>query len=254
MSAPSRIKRRTCLGLLALWAAVVAPAGAQEPLKLVGSTTVAGALDGRQTELEAKISRPIEFIGTSSALGLEALAKGDADVGMISSPLDAIAAAVNAKNAGLVDPKAYRVALIGRAKLRFIVNPRNPIRQATAAQLGALLSGKIKNWSEVGGLDAPVQVVAVAHPGVELSETVMHGANFSESARHVSSADQIASVVASTPNAIGVITAAHKRGQTSILQTEVDIELDLFLVTKGEPNAIQAKLIQAAQAALVNGT
>jgi len=240
--------------LVTILAATAAPGRAQAPLKLVGSTTVAGALDGKQAELEAKLGREIEFIGTSSALGLEALAKGEADVGMISSPLNEIAAAVNAKNAGLVDLQAYRVAPIGHAKLRFIVNPRNSVRRVTAAQLGDLLAGKIKSWSEVGGMNGPVQVVAIGRPGVELRDTVMHGANFPATTRIVISADQIASVVAATPNAIGVITAAHKRGPTSILQTDVDIELPLFLVTRGEPDPVQAKLIAAAQAALANGT
>jgi phosphate transport system substrate-binding protein len=254
MSVPTAIKWRTGWGIITILTALAAPAWAQEPLKVVGSTTVAGALDGRQSELEAKVGREIEFIGTSSTLGLEALAKGDADMGMISNPLEEIAAGLNAKNAGLVDPKAYRVALVGHAKLRFVVNPRNPIRQVTTAQLGDLLAGKIKSWAEVGGLDAPVLVVAIGRPGAELRDTVMHGANFPATTRIVISADQIASVVSSIPNAIGVITAAHKRGQTSILQTDVDIELPLFLVTKGEPDPVQAKLIAAAQAALLNGT
>jgi phosphate transport system substrate-binding protein len=246
---------RTRLGFIALLAAIAVPGRAQpEPLKVVGSTTVAGALDGKQPELEAKIGREIEFISTSSALGLEALAKGDADVAMISSPLAEIAAAVDAAHAGLVDPQAYRAALVGRAKLLFIVNPRNPVRQLTAAQLGAVLAGTIKSWSAVGGLDAPVQVVAIGRPGVELRDTVMHGANFPATTRIVKSADQIASLVAASPNAIGVITAAHKRGQTSILQTDVDIELSLFLITKGDPPPDQAKLIEAAKAALVGGT
>ena len=37
-----------------------------------------------------------------------------------------------------------------------IVNPRNPVSELSIPQLRAIYSGQIKNWKEVGGLDAPI--------------------------------------------------------------------------------------------------
>jgi phosphate transport system substrate-binding protein len=236
--------------LVALLSLCGCPAAAADSWHLVGSTTVNSALEPQQSELESQAGHQMEFMATSSALGLEALAKGYADIAMISSPLAEVAVDVNAKTKGLIDQTQYRAAPIGTVKLRFVVNPQNPIRRVTAAQLSDLLCGKIKSWSEIGGIAAPVQIVAIGPAGARLRDAVMHGGAFPESTRIVRSADQIASIVAATPNAIGIISEAHKRGLTSILQTGVEIDMPLFLVTRGEPDSGQSKLIEAAKAVM----
>lgn len=46
---------------------------------------------------------------------------------------------------------------IGRDALVFIVNENNPVESLTQQQLIDIYSGKITNWSEVGGEDMPIQ-------------------------------------------------------------------------------------------------
>lgn len=46
---------------------------------------------------------------------------------------------------------------IGRDALVFIVNESNPVESLTQQQLIDIYSGKITNWSEVGGEDMPIQ-------------------------------------------------------------------------------------------------
>lgn len=46
---------------------------------------------------------------------------------------------------------------IGRDALVFIVNESNPVKSLTQQQLIDIYSGKITNWSEVGGEDMPIQ-------------------------------------------------------------------------------------------------
>lgn len=105
---------------------VVAASLHAQPLRLVGSTTVRGALEGQQPALEAAAGRPIEFSGTGTAAGLMSLVSGGADVAMLSSPLDDAARIVNDRTPGLIEPTQLHAEQIGEARIVFIVNPRNP--------------------------------------------------------------------------------------------------------------------------------
>ncbi len=49
------------------------------------------------------------------------------------------------------------VTPIGRDALVFIVNEDNPVQSLTRQQLVDIYTGKITNWSEVGGNDQPIQ-------------------------------------------------------------------------------------------------
>jgi phosphate transport system substrate-binding protein len=219
---------------------------AQVPLRLCGSTTVKSALEPRQATLEAAVGRPIEFSGNGTAAGLLSLAAGNADVGMLSLPLEEVAENVNRRTPGCVDPKQYRAERIGTARTLFIVNPHNGVRALRTGQLAEVLAGRIANWKEVGGIDAPIVVVSLGNGG-SLLDPLMHGQNITPRARIVSSAMQIPVIVAQDPNAIGIISAAHPRGPTTVLQTDTDIEAPLFLVTKGEPAGLALKLVQTAR-------
>ena len=237
------MKLRLVIFLLSL----AAVTRAQPPLQLHGSTTVQGALEARRPELEALVGRQIEFSATGTSAGLISLAAGRADIAMISTPLDEIARMLNNKTPGTIDAGEYRAALIGQVKIAFIVNPRNPVRSLSAAQLGDIFTGKIKNWKEVGGNDATIMVVTLANAGSLVQGNLMHGAAFTPDARLVSNATRIPGVVSQEINAIGIISTAHVKGPTSLVQTEAEILVPLYLVTKGQPKAEEQTLIEAVR-------
>lgn len=220
---------------------------AQTPLRLSGSTTVKGALEPRQSVLESAVGRQIEFSGTGTNAGLISLMSGSADVAMLSSPLDEVARAINEKTPGRVDASGLSAVHIGDVRIVFIVNPHNRVRALTSAQLADVLLGKIVNWQEVGGLDAPIVVVSLANGGPLLQEQLLHGQPVTSKARAVSNATQIPVVVAQDPNAIGIISTAHARGQTSVVQTDANVVAPLFLVTKGAPKGAAEKLVETAR-------
>jgi phosphate transport system substrate-binding protein len=217
------------------------------PLQLHGSTTVEGALGVHRAELETLVGRKVEFNGTGSSVGLASLAAGDTTVAMISSPLEEVVTKLNARAPGTVKPETLRATLIGHSRVAFIVNPRNRVRALSTAQITDIFLGKIKNWREVGGVDAPIVTVALANGGPLIPDALLHGAPIVATARFVPNAAQIPGVVAQDPSAIGIISTAHVKGPTSLVQTDVDISLPLYLVTRGEPQGDEAKLIAAAQ-------
>lgn len=52
-----------------------------------------------------------------------------------------------------------------------ITHPRNPVSSLSLAQLRQLYLGRLKNWKELGGADAPINLYSIAAPldGVEFS-------------------------------------------------------------------------------------
>jgi phosphate transport system substrate-binding protein len=52
-----------------------------------------------------------------------------------------------------------------------VTHPRNPVSNITLAQLRQIYLGRMKNWQEVGGADAPINLYSIAAPldGVEFS-------------------------------------------------------------------------------------
>jgi phosphate transport system substrate-binding protein len=220
---------------------------AQTPRRVAGSTTVKGALEPKQGALEKAVGRHIQFTGNGTNAGLMSLVLGDADVAMLSTPLDEVVQAINEKTPGRIDASQLKATRIGDVKIVFIVNPHNRVRTLSAAQVADVLVGKITNWNEVGGEDAPIVVVSLAHGGPLLQEQLLHGQAITDKAKGVANATQIPSVVAEDPNAIGIISTAHVRGKTSVVQTDANIVAPLFLVTKSGANPEQQKLIESAR-------
>ncbi len=71
-----------------------------------------------------------------------------------------------------LDPEnTFDMRPIGLDALVFITNVNNPVESLTEEQLRGIFSGRIKNWSEVGGLDQPI--VAFQRPVLSGSQTLM---------------------------------------------------------------------------------
>lgn len=239
------------LGLLLLvFGVALRSLHAEAPLRLVGSTTVTAALEPRHTALEQALGRPVEFAGAGTTAGLLSLVAGGADLAMLSQPLDAVAQAINEKSPGKVDTAALQAEQIGDARIVFIVNPRNAVRALTAEQLADILTGKIVNWDQVGGPTSPIEVVSLANGGSLLRDHLLHGRPVSAQATFVTNATQIPVIVARDAHAIGVISATHPRGKTSLVKTDARIAAPLFLVARKDRAELLRQVAAAARALL----
>ncbi|MEO6798916.1 MAG: substrate-binding domain-containing protein [Rhodanobacter sp.] len=96
----------------------------------------------------------IELQPFNTASGIDAVSNGTADLAGSARPPDG-----SAQNAGLTfTPVAWNALVI-------ITQASNPISNLTLKQVHDIYYGKIHNWSEVGGRNAPIDVYAVASPG-----------------------------------------------------------------------------------------
>jgi phosphate transport system substrate-binding protein len=132
------------------------------------------------------------------------------------------------------------------------VHPDNPVPALSRAQLKAFFTGQLKNWKEVGGPDAPVELVTV-----ELStgsgtadffrETVLEGAPFAPT-QVFKSPREVLSYVASHPHALswGTLVPGIQGvrelpldgvapGPEAIRTAEYPLSRPLVLATRGVP-------------------
>jgi phosphate transport system substrate-binding protein len=109
-------------------------------------------------------------------------------------------------------PTEYKVALDG---LSVYVNPESPLKELTIAQVGDIFTGKIKNWKEVGGPDAPITVYSRENSSGSyefFKEHVLKGHDFAASAQTMPGTAAIVQAVLKDKNGIGYGGAAYGGG------------------------------------------
>ena len=152
-------------------------------------------------------STQIAVTGGGSGTGLAALANGTADIAQSSRSM-------NEKERELIQSKGQSVAEIETAidALTVVVRPDNPVKELTLDQLSSIFSGRVTNWSQVGGKNQAILVLSrERNSGTHvyfLEEVVRHGnpkgpEEFAPNVLMMSSSQAIVQEVADNPAAIG---------------------------------------------------
>jgi phosphate transport system substrate-binding protein len=203
----------------------------------------------------------ISVTGGGSGTGIASLINGTVDIANASRQIKEEEIA-NARSNG-VEPVEH---IIARDAIAVIVNPANPVRQLTLKQISDIYSGKISNWSEIGGEDRPiVRLSRETNSGthVYFLETVLRLGNsddktlFSMDTLLLPSSEGIIAEVRQNPNAIGydglgyvpedlkMIAIAEEEGGAYVLPSiptvndkTYPIARDLYMYTDGEPTGI----------------
>ncbi|MBM3847007.1 MAG: phosphate ABC transporter substrate-binding protein [Verrucomicrobia bacterium] len=99
-------------------------------------------------------STKIQVTGGGSGTGLAALQNKATDIANSSRKIRPAEVAECIKSFGK-RPLEYKVAMDG---LSVYVNAENPVQELSLEQLELVFTGKIKNWKDLGGSDAPITV------------------------------------------------------------------------------------------------
>jgi len=205
----------------------------------------------------------ISVTGGGSGTGIAALVNGTVGLANASRKIKKEEIA-EAQSKG-IEPVEH---VIARDAIAVIVHPENPVSQLTLQQISDIYSGKIDNWSEVGGEDRPiVRLSRETNSGthVYFLETVLRLGEkdnktlFATNTLLLPSSEGIINEVRQNPNAIGydglgyvpkdlkMIAIAKKDGEAYILPSAATVNdktyaiaRDLYMYTAGEPTgAIQ---------------
>lgn len=203
----------------------------------------------------------ISVTGGGSGTGIAALINGTVDIANASRKIKQEELEQAQSNG--IEPVEH---IIARDAIAVIVNPENPVSQLTLKQISDIYSGKINNWSVVGGEDRPiVRLSRETNSGthVYFLETVLRLGDsddktlFSTDTLLLPSSEGIIAEVRQNPNAIGydglgyvpddlkVIAIAKEPGEPYVLPSiatvndkSYPIARDLYMYTDGEPTGI----------------
>ena len=245
--------RKLLAGAVIVAGSVMAFAGAQAAtVTLHGSSTVTNTLLlPHQSEIEADSGHTLAITGNGSSRGILDLIEGKADLGMISAPLDTTIAKVEKKNPGIAAGKDLRGHQVGETRVAFAVHPSNPVKELSLAQIADIMTGKVTNWQELGGENAPILVV-VETPGggvrSMVEKEVLNKGEITANTRELPNSAQVVKVVAQVPQAIGVAIDSTVDGKSTVsLKTDKAIVQPLILVSLGAPSAEAEQVIAAAR-------
>ncbi|NIP25689.1 MAG: PstS family phosphate ABC transporter substrate-binding protein, partial [Phycisphaerae bacterium] len=127
-------------------------AGTQRAIQNKGSDTLVNlalAWAERYRVINPNVS--IAVTGGGSGTGIAALINGTVDIANASRQMKEDE--VEAAQTNGINPVEFTVAIDA---LAVIVNPANPVSKLTIDQLADIFAGRITNWKEVGGNDAPI--------------------------------------------------------------------------------------------------
>lgn len=202
----------------------------------------------------------ISVSGGGSGFGITALIDGTTDLCNNSRPWkeEEIERAKTEKG---FEPVSTVVALDG---VSVVVNPQNPVNDLTLDQLAAIYSGKITNWAEVGGVDAPIVVLSRdSNSGTHVffKEHVVQAkdkkAEYGDDVQFLPTSQSIHDEVARNPNAIGYFGLGYVSDKVKVLGIRKDassppvsptletikdgsypVARPLFVTSRGEPEGI----------------
>jgi phosphate transport system substrate-binding protein len=208
----------------------------------------------------------ISVTGGGSGTGIAALLNKTVDIANASRQMQT--EEIQQAKAKGFDPVEF---VIARDAIAVIVNPTNPVSRLTMQQISDIYSGKINNWTEVGGQDRPIvrlsrEVNSGTHVYfrdivVRLGE-VNNKTLFATDTLLLPSSEGIISEVRQNPNAIGydglgyvppdlkVIAVANDAVSPYVLpsiasvnEKSYPVSRDLYMYTAGQPSgAVKAYL------------
>lgn len=153
---------------------------------------------------------PIDIQGGGSSAGITAAKSQSADIGMSSRSLKE-----NEQDLWQVE-----IAIDG---LVLIVNPKNSIENLSLDQIRDVYSGKITNWSQLGGSNTKINLIAREEGSGTRSaftELVMGKIEITPKAIVQDSNGSVMQLVAGDPNAIGFISLGLVNEQVKALDLD----------------------------------
>lgn len=231
-------------GLLALGIGIQTSQAAE--LRAVGSAAANRAFMTVLVEAynrEAGASITLEDNGSTP--GIQEVAAGAADLG--SSGRHKVAGD---------EERDAKLTPVGWEALVAIIHPSNPVSNISKMDLRAVLEGRIRNWQELGGQDAPINLVVrkdrMSAVGMLVREQLLQNPNFeySPDATHQTDTGSIEARVEDDPLALALTGVSSSRMRNvGILKVEgrkpsyeevaagrYDLARPLYLVTLKQPS------------------
>lgn len=211
-----------------------------------GGASVATVFNPVKTAFEKATGNNLIILQSTPKDGLKQLWSGQLEVAVTAVGLDGMIAGA-AKDGVTVDKAALQIVEIGTNKTVVLLHPSNPVTNLTKMQLKSLFTGKITNWKDVGGKDAPVIVVwGKNSPGQNalFTKIILDDEKITVENLEATDYKSIKDAVSTNPEAIGIDPLGMVDDSVKGIKPSPEANSPILLITKGAPSAPIKKLIE----------
>ncbi|HBG04271.1 MAG TPA: phosphate ABC transporter substrate-binding protein, partial [Geobacter sp.] len=210
-----------------------------------GGASIATVFTPARAAFEKGSGNNLIILQSTPKDGLKQLWKGELDAAVTAVPLDGMIAGA-AKDGVTVDKGALQVVEVGTNRTVVLLHPSNPVASLSKEQLKGLFTGRIGNWKEVGGNDAPVLVVwGKNSPGQNalFTKVILDGEKIISDNLETTDYRGIMETVAANPEAIGIDPLGIADATVKAIKPSPEANSPILLITKGKPSAAVQKLL-----------
>jgi phosphate transport system substrate-binding protein len=198
--------------------------GIQRVIKLKGSETIRNVVEKFINSFSVENPEMLlDYSGGGSVIGLMAFNANETDLAFISKELTPEEKNKLVKQNAVLDTLAIDV-------LSIVINVSNPISKLTIEELSGIYSGKIKNWSEVGGNNLPITLYSRDISSGTYSffkNKVLDSSDYAGNDINLTHNEEIISNVSTTKNAIGYVGLSYSQNPS--------VKTIPIIFHKGEP-------------------
>ncbi|MDL2274837.1 substrate-binding domain-containing protein [Desulfosarcina sp. OttesenSCG-928-G10] len=187
----------------------------------------------------------LKIVDTGSVQGLKDVDAGKIECVIGGWSFDDWMAAMKKDGYAIPDPSVYQHWVIGQDTVKVLTHTDVSVKSLSQEQLLGIFTGRIDNWSQVGGPDKPIIVVlGTEMPGTlgMFQKIVMGGAEFTRTAMTGTTAEDVKSRVIINSGAIGIGTATQVDRLVNAPAIP-EISRPITLLTRGEPTEGCQKII-----------
>lgn len=187
-----------------------------------GSTTLLPVMLRAQGPFQQAFpSYRLSYGATGSNAGFESLVKGEIDFALLSRSVS------DEERASLAGDKRgeLNVNIIAYDGISIIANISNPVRKITREQLADIWSGKILNWSELGGPNKPILVFSRdENSGTYeyFNSKVLDSAGYGKNVKRKESNEDILDAVIQNEGAIGYVSIGYVKPEVHSMALSFD--------------------------------
>lgn len=152
----------------------------------------------------------VTYNPTGSGAGIQAVFEGRCDIGLSSRNLND-------------DEKAtLNETVVAIDGIAVIVNNQNTVEDLTIEQIAGVYKGEITNWSELGGVDAPIVLIGreAASGTRDGFESITGTEDLCKYSQELTSTGDVVQTVSSNPNAIGYASLASVGDTVKAIKVE----------------------------------
>lgn len=182
--------------------------GGKQSVATDGSTSMSKVIGVLGESFEAKTGIPVTYNATGSGSGIQAVLDGRCDIGLSSRNLKE-----EEKAAGLQE------TILAYDGIALVIHPENPVSDLDLETIGQIYTGKITNWSQLGGNDGEIVLIGrEAGSGTRDGfESITGTEDQCQYRQELTATGDVIATVAGNPNAIGYASLSAVGDQVKVL-------------------------------------